>query len=368
MMTSKKICILGATNIKHMTLSSLYTRELLSNGQPYDIIYVDRYNELEPTDAENRYRFQLDINREWSFAKKLMHYWKFRKYAIEIIEKNRYDFIIVWNEFTAFMFSDFLAGHYKDKYCVNIRDYNYNNVFFVQQRLKNAVKNAAFSTISSERFLDFLPKADYLFVHSYNESLLGNLEPVKEKRSNDEKIRVMFIGRMSYPESKVKTIHALGNDKRFEFWLVGAGCGEYAQLAEENGYDNIIIKDSFEPSETSKYLEYADVIFSLNRESELFSDVLLPIKLYYAIKKQVPILAYKSSYTFEYADKIGIAIGVEDKEIARVGDIIAEKYEELQQDKIRIECEKAMQEIRRTHVALMEMIHMYVLQHKNEDE
>ena len=360
-MESKKICILGATNIKHMTLSSLYTRELLSNGQPYDIIYVDRYNEIEPTDAENRYRFQLEISREWSFVKKLMHYWKFRKYAIGIIKKNRYDFIIVWNEFTAFMFSDFLSKYYKGKYCVNIRDYNYNNVFLVQHRLKNAVRNASFSTISSERFLEFLPKEDYLFVHSYNESLLGNLEPVKEKRAKGEKIRVLFIGRMSYPESKVKTIHALGNDKRFEFWLVGAGCGEYVHIVEENGYDNIIIKDSFKPSDTSKYLENADVIFSLNKESEVFSDVLLPIKLYYAIKKQVPILAYKSSYTFEYADKLGIAIGVADKEIANVGDIIAERYEEMEQKQIRHGCESAMKEIRSTHVALREKIKKYVL-------
>ena len=360
-MIRKRICILGATNIKHMTLSFLYTRELLQKGQPYDIIYIDRYNELEATDAENRYRFQLEVNREWSFAKKLMHYWKFRKYAIDIINNNKYDFIIVWNEFTAFMFSDFLSKNYKDKYCINIRDYNYNNVFLVQRRLRNAVKNAAFSTISSERFLGFLPESDYLFIHSYNESLLEKLDPIKEKRTEEEKIRVMFIGRMSYPESKVKTIDVLGNDKRFEFWLVGAGCGEYAQLIEEKGYDNIIIQDSFEPSDTAKYLEHADVIFSLNKESEVFSDVLLPIKLYYAIKKQIPILAYKSSYTFEYADKIGIAIGVEDKEIAKVGDIIAEKYSKMQQEQIKYGCEHAMEEIRSTHLALKEKINEYIL-------
>lgn len=359
-MSKKKICILCTANIKHMTLVSLYTEELLRNNQPYDIIYIDKYNEIEPTDAENRYRFQLELNPNWSFPRKLMHYWKFKKYACDILKKEKYDFIIVWNEFTAFMFSEFLCKHYSGKYCVNIRDYNYNNIFFVQQRLKKAVEDGAFSTISSERFLEFLPKAEYLFIHSYNDALLGKLEPVKRKRVEGEKIRVLFIGRMSYPESKVKLIHALGNDERFEFWLVGAGCGEYEKVVQENGYTNIIIKDSFEPSETPKHLEHADVIFSLNQENEFFSDVLLPIKLYYAIKKHIPILAYKSSYTYEYAEKIGIAIGVEDKEIDKIGDIIAEKYSMLQQEQIDRGCEEAMLEIQRTHKELNEKMDKYI--------
>lgn len=360
-MDNRKICILGATNLKHMTLVSLYTEVLKRENAKYDVIYIDRYDEVEPTEAENRYRFRLYVDSSWPFLKKLKHYWKFRDYAIGILEKEKYDFIIVWNEFTAFMFSDYLSRKCKGKYSINIRDYNYNNVFFVQYRLHNAVKNSAFSTISSERFREFLPKGEYLFVHSYNDAVLHSLQPVQRKKTKGEKIRLMFIGRLSYPESKHKMIDSIGNDERFEFWLVGAGCEELIKHVEEKQYTNIKIKGSFTPSETADYLQNADIIFSLNQENEIFSDMLLPIKLYHSIKLHIPILAYKSSYTYEYANKLGFAVGIEDKEISRAGDIIYEQYHKIKQEDIDAGCEYAMKDVIRTHKELEKRISQYIL-------
>ena len=75
----KKVVILCAANLKHMTLITLYTAILKQNNIDYDVIYLDRYGEQENNDAKNSYKFNLKINPKWHFFRKLFHYWKFKK-------------------------------------------------------------------------------------------------------------------------------------------------------------------------------------------------------------------------------------------------------------------------------------------------
>lgn len=356
----KKICILGAANLKHMTLSSLYTDIFDANNQKYDLIYLDKYHIEEKSNAKNAYRFELNIKPEWPFFIKLLHYWKFRSFAINILDREKYDFIVVWNEFTAFMFSDYLVKKYPNKYSINIRDYNYNNVFFVQNRLKHVVEKSAFSTISSDRFRTFLPKYDYLMVHSYNHKVLTGLKQNGAKASG-RAIRILFIGRLSYPDTMQLVIDALGGDSRYELYLIGTGCGSFNEYVRLKGFHNIYLHDSFEPSETANYLDKADVIYSLNKEGEIFSDVLLPIKLYYAIHLHVPILAFKTSYTYEYASNHDFAIGVSSDDIPELGDKIYREYQSIDFNKLSSGCDVAMEEIELSHKLFRDNVYRYIL-------
>jgi hypothetical protein len=360
-MSQKKICILGTANIKHMTLISLYTDIFKEVGQEFDIIYLDKYHEIEKYDAHKLYRYELNIESDWSFPRKLVRYWSFRKFAINIINREKYDFIIVWNEFTAFMFSDFLSRHYANRYCVNIRDQNYNRNPLVQFKYKQAMNKSCFATISSERFRKIFPKYDYLFVHSFNKNLIKDLTPVLGKRELGKPLRIMFIGRMSYPESVYKTIDALGNDDRFEVSFIGAGCGTLNSYVNDRDLHNIIIHDSFDPEETTKFLQSVDIIYSLNKENDVHSDTLLPIKLYYAIGKHVPILVYKSSYTYEFAKEHNMDIGICDSDFEQLGNLIWKRYQDLKQQKIDEGCNRALNEIMVSHQQLKEKIEKFIL-------
>ena len=164
----KKIAILCAANIKHMTLISLYTERLVASGQDFDIIYIDKYHEAEKYEgAKKIFRYELFLKPNWTFTRKLIAYWGFRKYAIDVVKKENYDFIIVWNEFTAFMFEDYLRCNFQNRYCVNIRDENYNHIALIQYRYKRVLEKSCFNTISSDRFRSIFPKGEYLFVQSY---------------------------------------------------------------------------------------------------------------------------------------------------------------------------------------------------------
>ena len=106
-----------------MSLISLYTNLFQKMHIEYDIIYMDKYGEDEEFSAKNKYRYENIINPNWSKLYKILHYFKFRHYAIRVLNRNDYDFIVVWNDVAIFMFADYLARKYKHKYCLNIRDY-----------------------------------------------------------------------------------------------------------------------------------------------------------------------------------------------------------------------------------------------------
>lgn len=92
-----RIAILGATNIKHMSLLSHYLNHIDLNINEVDIIYTDKYDIEEHIQGiNNYYKYRVDIKEDWSFIKKAIAYYRFRPYAKKILEENHYDFVIVW--------------------------------------------------------------------------------------------------------------------------------------------------------------------------------------------------------------------------------------------------------------------------------
>lgn len=359
----KKVAIICCANIKHMTLISLYTDLFKQCGQEFDIIYIDKYHQKENYDGAGKlYRFEITINQEWSFARKFIKYWKFKRYAIDTINKEKYDFLIIWNEFTGFMLESFLRKRYANRYCINIRDENYNHIPIVQYRYSRMIEKSCFNTISSERFKDIFPKADYLFVQSYNKSILDGIEPIRKKRNVADKIRIMFIGRMSYPHTMGRAIEVFANDDRFELLLIGEGCQVFNEKVVALNAHNIVLHGGFAPNETKEFLNQADIIYSLNKENDLHSDALLPIKLYYAVGRHIPIIAYRSSYTYEYANRYGIGIGISDAEFNSMGDIVYRNYCEMDQEIIDKGCLAALEDIMKSQKALESLIFKYIIE------
>ena len=108
----KKICILSAVNIKHMSMISIYTELMKKNNIGHDIIYMDKY-EKEKFECDHKYRYINGINANWPRIIKKIKYMMFLPYAARILNRNKYDFIIVWNDVAIFMFASYLSRKYK---------------------------------------------------------------------------------------------------------------------------------------------------------------------------------------------------------------------------------------------------------------
>ena len=101
---ASKVCIIGTSNLKHISLISLYTRFFDKEGISYDIIYLDRYCIDEKTNANHVYRYS-ELTPSGRVGKMKM-FWRFRRYAKNILKKNDYAYLITWQTTGAYLFAD----------------------------------------------------------------------------------------------------------------------------------------------------------------------------------------------------------------------------------------------------------------------
>lgn len=303
---TKKIAILSAVNIKHMSLISLYTEILKRNNIAYDIIYMDKYNEDEDFECAHKYRYVNVVNQKLPNLLKKIKYMLYFPYATHVLKKNKYDFVIVWNDLAIFMFGHFLARHYAGKYCLNVRDNMKYDCPRYKRMYEKTFRNSAFNTISSKGYLDILPKdCNYIQINSLNLSVLKGMKIHNSTRNKNEPIRIGFIGYVRYYDRNKKMLDTFNNDPRFELHYYGKNADVLKMYAEENGISNTVFHDSFPVTDTGKYMENIDIINNLYGNDTLNVRKAVSIKFFHALYAKIPILVNTQTYIGDLAVKTG---------------------------------------------------------------
>lgn len=309
----KKIAILSAVNIKHMSLISLYTDILKQYDVCYDIIYMDKYGEDEFYECHQKFRFVNLISPKWCSYVKMYRYMKFYPYATKVLKENKYDFVIVWNDLAIFMFADFLRKNYNGKYCLNVRDNMYYDKKLFRKRYEKTFNHSAFNTISSKGYLDFLPsQCSYLPINSLNLSVLKDMKVHTRLRTKEEPIRIGFIGYVRFFERNKKMLDVFKNDNRFELHYYGSRANVLKEYAEDTGVHNAVFHDSFPVAETGKFLEKIDIINNLYGNGTLNIQKAISIKIFHALYSKVPILVNSGTYIGNLAINLGIGYYFDD--------------------------------------------------------
>nr|WP_307990897.1 glycosyltransferase [uncultured Niameybacter sp.] len=337
-----KICILSIVNIKHMSAASLYLDYFRDRGIKFDIIYIDKYLKPERIDAENIYRYELKIERNWNKLKKVSRYYTFRKYAKKILDENKYDLVITWGTETAFLFFDYLIFRLKNKYIINIRDYANLNNKIKYKTLDMLIANSAFTTISSKGFKSFLPNREYINIHSINKGILNKVNKRQDLRKEGQPIRICFLGYVRFYDNDKKLIDALGNDNRFILQYFGVGSDVLEDYAKGKGINNIEFMSSFDVEETSQLLEQADIINNLYGYNNIALDTAVSIKYYYTVSLKIPILVYENTYMEKVSENIGFVF---DDNYIDLGDRIYQWYSNLDTEDFKMCCDKKLQQI-----------------------
>lgn len=317
-----RVCILSAVNIKHMSLITLYTDVLKRQGVEYDIVYMDKYDEDEPFECAHKYRYVNVIDHDWSRRKKQLTYMKFWRYATKILNREKYDFVIVWNDVAIFMFADYLPLKYKGKYCLNVRDDMYYSRPLFAWRYKRAFKRAAFCTTSSLGYLQFLPKdIDYVPIHSFNLSVLNGMQVHDRLRTEEEPIRIGFIGYVRFFEINKRLMKVFANDPRFELHYYGKKADVLRDFAEKEGIHNTAFHDGFPVEQTKDFLEKIDVINNLYGNGTVNLRTAVSIKFFHALYARLPILVCRNTYTGALAKEVGVGF-----EVAKIDENMKEEF------------------------------------------
>lgn len=340
----KKICILSAVNIKHMSLISLYTEILDKNDIDYDIIYMDKYAKDETFPAKHKYRFVNVINPKLPKIIRGLKYFKFIGYAKQILKKNKYDFIIVWNDVAIFLFGYYLTKHCKGRYCLNVRDYFYQKNPLVFKLFDQAINSAAFTTISSPGYRAFLPKADYIDLHSLNLQVLQQCVPRTGKRREGEPIRITFIGNVRYFDINKRLLDIFKNDSRFELHYYGTNAEILQEYAKQNGIKNTVFGGTFPVKDTSKYIDRTDIINNLYGHGRPGVDYALSIKLYHGIYCNLPVLVEPRTYMETIVTELENGYVV--RELSdNLNDLIFDWYTNFDFDRMSENCSQKIRQI-----------------------
>jgi len=292
---------------------SIYTELMKKNKMEYDIIYMDKYDEEEEFECAHKYKYVNKIEQKWPKAVKMMKYMMFLPYAMRIMDKNKYDFVIVWNDVAIFMFANYLSRKYKGKYCLNVRDNMGYEKRLRQKRYERVFKNAAFNTISSRGYLDILPKEiSYIPIHSLNLAVLNGMTRHTSMRYNDEPIRIGFIGYVRFFERNKKILEVFANDERFELHYYGTKANVLKEYAESKEIRNTVFHDSFPVEDTKIYLEKIDVINNLYGNETINLQIAISIKFFHALYAKIPILVCDNTYIGKIAQDVGIGFEVVD--------------------------------------------------------
>ena len=355
-----KICILSAVNIKHMAMISLYTERMLRDNIDFDIVYMDKYGEDEEYPAKNKYAFKNIIDHEQPNWKKALQYMKFRKYAIKVLEQNNYDFIIVWNDVAIIMFADYLARKWKGKYCLNIRDYCYQDRKPLFWLFKWVIRNASFNTTSSLGYKVFLPKAEYIQVHSLNMPVLRKLIPRTSFRGEGEPIRIGFVGYVRFFKINSKLLDIFKNDPRFELHYYGSHSEYLQEYALKNEIHNARFFGSFPVQDTNLYLEKIDIVNNLYGNQTKSLDYALSIKLYNGVWCRMPILVCPGTYMEKIANEYGIGYTVQSYN-ENLPDQIYNWYHQMDFNSFNAGCERFIKTIKEENAQFDKAYQDYIL-------
>lgn len=305
--TDMRVCVLGVQNLKHMTLISLYTDFFESHNIPYDIIYIDKYGIDEPCGAKNIYKY---CAKSSNGIQKIINSIRFKNYAIKILDKEKYDFIVIWREQTAGIFSLYLAKNYKGRYSINIRDIWNQKEVYLSIGVSIATKYSKFNTVSSEGFMKYLPKGNYFLIHSANPQIVNSLSQ-RRKRTRDEAISIVYLGTVRYNNYCKSMIDCFGNDQRFILKFIGQGSTELKDYADK--YSNIICIGAFDVSQTKELLADADVINCAFGADGIEARELVPIRMYYALYMRIPILTTKNTWMNQLGEKLSMNLTMPEK-------------------------------------------------------
>ncbi|WP_214833816.1 hypothetical protein [Exiguobacterium sp. s152] len=268
-------------------------------GIKFDIIYFDRYDIEEHNTAEKTFRFIASGHNQSNKFTKIKKYIEFRRFIKKVILSNNYKKLIIWNSLTAYLIFDVLIKKYSNKYFLNIRDYAFENIFFINRLMKSLIDNSLITTYSSPGFLEFLPinkihQDKVLFINSINEDLLEKIKP--RGISSKDPINIGFLGNVRFFENDKKLLKLFDNDERFTLSYYGTNSEVLEDFAISEGITNVKFKGAFKNEEINEILSEIDIMNNLYGTNSVALDSAISIKYYHALMAAIPIILYEGTY------------------------------------------------------------------------
>ena len=223
---------------------------------------------------------------------KLYLYLGFIKFCKKKIYK-RYTKLIIFTAQLGILLENFLNKNYKNRYIVDIRDYN----FLINYRKKsfyNLLKNSYLNVISSPGFLKWLPKEfDYLVCHNIDDQLLNNVKKSKTILKKEKLKKILTIGMIRDLNQQKEFIKKYSNNYILEY----RGIGKEIEILkrEYSNLKNLKFYGRYNKEKELHYYINSDLI-NLIVGNDINSKTLIANRFYNALITDKIMIGSKDSY------------------------------------------------------------------------
>lgn len=309
----------------------------ISDQDCFEVIYWDR--DGRPDEGPWR---SISFNcglPENNLIGKVLGYFQYRKFLLKVLQRNRYDIVIVSPTNTALLLGDYLPRRFNGRYIFDIRDYCHERFMPVRWLETLLVKHAALTVISSAGYREFLPKkGHYITIHNNRDIDCCKIEAARSMRKKRYPIRIGCIGSIVYHSAYEQLIEQFKNDERFRLVFIGHGSDVLDEYCQKHGIGNVEIEGEFPPEETIEKFMDIDVVNGIYGKNHPSLDYALSNKLYIAASLGIPVLANQNTYMEKMVDRYGIGLGI-DWTDAKSRDVLFRYYADLDFEMLDKNCQ-----------------------------
>lgn len=296
-----KIALICPSNMLYMPYVRNYLEILDSNGIDYDVINWDRF------DIEEKNKF-VYRDSKIGHRRGIIDYFKYSKFILRILKINKYDKVIVFGIQLIYFLKRYLLNEYKDKYIVDIRDYNKIIKFLDMKRI---IENSAFTVLSSPGYKQWLPNTDkYIINHNTNIARLDQLSKINNNNLSKSKIDIGCIGAIRDYQVNIDFIDALKNCNKIEINFHGEGeiNKNILEYINNNNIKNVNITGRYEQHEEESLYNRNDIINVLRYNDSINNKTALPNRLYNSVINGKPMLAFEGTQLAEIVERFNLGI------------------------------------------------------------
>ncbi|MBM6690689.1 hypothetical protein H9X75_06345 [Fusobacterium mortiferum] len=325
----KKIAIIVPANLFRAPYINYY-KNIFEKKYKVDLISWNKEGV-----KEEGIQFDKVIGNRVGVLKKIFYYIKFKKFIINYLRRERYDYIVVHTIQLGIFLEKFLLKEYKEKYICDIRDYT--KMIKLRKRLEKLLKNSKYNFISSEGFKKWLPQNyKYYISHNLDMDVFKSLE-IKSKLEKKEKYIISTIGTLRDEKVLLQLIKNLKNNSKYEIRCYGDGLSEKrVNILKKN---KIYFHGKYIKEEEINFYQESDIINILLSDN-INSRTLMPNRFYISLLTGKIMLAYSDTLVGEIIKKYYLGVVIDRKTRDNYAEIIEEYmksflYEKFLENKIK---------------------------------
>lgn len=336
-----KVLLLGFVRIAHMPYMYDYV-SLLSGDHELHLISWNRNGKEDasaPEGVRKSFVFEDHIEDADPIQKKLPHFARFRKFALEIIGSEKYDRIVVLHSTPGITILDQLSSRYRGKYVLDYRDVSHENFGFYRRLILKLSQNAGLVLASSPSYLKYLRNEGGVFL---KHNLLKAPYEQRDRgasRCSGAPIRVRYWGMIRHERANRAMIDALGGDPRFELHYNGREEEVAIRLKRyvaDCGYSNVFFHGPYYSDDRTEFALATDIVHNVY-ENDFVMTGAMSNKYYDALQFQLPQVCTKGSIMGDEVEAKGLGLAV-DYESESLADTIENYYKEFNPASFSVSC------------------------------